>query len=243
MKSYEIQPYVTIAWRHCHEFTSWNQIRGPAPSAIIPPKPQSFHGIPTYLQISIQSWGTSYHPRFFWMTILLLKQPWFFPWSLGDHDVPARLRRPWRPGQVASCCRFCGINFSTHDLKYGSHPRSGGSKYTWRQRRTKGHDFRYLKWRDSTIYKDYKAIFRGHLHIAHMPCISWVAPIVGSWNRHWNLGLKNHHHHLHHLQNPPKCLINPPNTMHQNISNILQKTLLKAVHICPLRAFLVDLHA
>lgn len=32
--------------------------------------------------------------------------------------------------QVASCCRLVGMNFSTHDLKYGSHPRSGGSKYT-----------------------------------------------------------------------------------------------------------------
>ena len=101
------------------------------------PKTTIFSWDSNHPQISIQSWGTSYHPRLFWMTILLLKQPWFFPWSLGDHDVPARLRRPL--GQVASCCRFCGINFSTHDLKYGSHPRSGGSKYTWRQRRTKGH--------------------------------------------------------------------------------------------------------
>ncbi len=37
---------------------------------------------------------------------------------------------PWTADQVASCWRLVGMNFSTHDLKYGSHPRSGGSKYT-----------------------------------------------------------------------------------------------------------------
>lgn len=108
---------------------------------------------------------------------------------------------------------------------------------------SKGHVYkRYLKWRDSSIYKDYKTIFRGHLHIALTYALYIVGTShLGSWNRHWNLGLAIISSSPWFLI-PPKCLINPPNTMHQNISNsnalmpISETYFLDLTESCPLRA-------